>query len=155
MLRERAPSTHRERALPAVLGPVTKPFILCVGDLGLVAAAGHRMYRRPHWHFCGSSVGGGHGGTDAAGSTLFNVARCPAHHHVHGYTGKNTSNCKPLQDDTKSVGLTVITSLLQYDADGDWETNGAGFPHSHKHGFGLLNAWRLVNAAKVGFLTSL
>lgn len=28
-------------------------------------------------------------------------------------------------------------------------TNGAGFRHSHLHGFGLLNAWRLVNAAKV------
>ena len=27
--------------------------------------------------------------------------------------------------------------------------NSAGFYHSHKHGFGLLNAWRLVNAAKV------
>lgn len=27
--------------------------------------------------------------------------------------------------------------------------NGAGFHHSHQHGFGLLNAWRLVNAAKV------
>ncbi|KAG7270526.1 hypothetical protein CRUP_026418 [Coryphaenoides rupestris] len=30
-----------------------------------------------------------------------------------------------------------------------WSTNGAGFNHSHKHGFGLLNAWRMVNAAKV------
>uniref|UniRef100_A0A4W3HPE4 Proprotein convertase subtilisin/kexin type 7 n=1 Tax=Callorhinchus milii TaxID=7868 RepID=A0A4W3HPE4_CALMI len=27
--------------------------------------------------------------------------------------------------------------------------NGAGLSHSHKHGFGLLNAWRLVNAAKI------
>ncbi|MEE6527788.1 hypothetical protein FKM82_029413, partial [Ascaphus truei] len=30
-----------------------------------------------------------------------------------------------------------------------WETNGAGFSHSHQHGFGLLNAWRLTNAAKI------
>ncbi|XP_056138927.1 proprotein convertase subtilisin/kexin type 7 [Lampris incognitus] len=36
----------------------------------------------------------------------------------------------------------------QYDIS-DWSVNGAGFHHSHKHGFGLLNAWRLVNAAKV------
>jgi hypothetical protein len=27
--------------------------------------------------------------------------------------------------------------------------NGAGLEHSHKHGFGLISAWRLVNAAKV------
>lgn len=31
----------------------------------------------------------------------------------------------------------------------DWITNEAGFSHSHQHGFGLLKAWRLVNAAKV------
>ncbi|PIO31684.1 hypothetical protein AB205_0098170, partial [Aquarana catesbeiana] len=31
----------------------------------------------------------------------------------------------------------------------EWETNGAGFSHSHQHGFGLLNAWRLTNAAKI------
>lgn len=31
----------------------------------------------------------------------------------------------------------------------DWATNEAGFSHSHQHGFGLLSAWRLVNAAKV------
>lgn len=30
-----------------------------------------------------------------------------------------------------------------------WEVNGAGFSHSHQHGFGLLNAWRMVNAAKI------
>uniref|UniRef100_A0A4W3IAI2 Proprotein convertase subtilisin/kexin type 7 n=1 Tax=Callorhinchus milii TaxID=7868 RepID=A0A4W3IAI2_CALMI len=30
-----------------------------------------------------------------------------------------------------------------------WQINGAGLSHSHKHGFGLLNAWRLVNAAKI------
>ena len=31
----------------------------------------------------------------------------------------------------------------------EWHTNGAGFPHSHKHGFGLLNSWRLVMTSKV------
>nr|XP_020650144.1 proprotein convertase subtilisin/kexin type 7 [Pogona vitticeps] len=30
-----------------------------------------------------------------------------------------------------------------------WDTNQAGLSHSHQHGFGLLKAWRLVNAAKV------
>ncbi|XP_071806358.1 proprotein convertase subtilisin/kexin type 7-like [Asterias amurensis] len=29
-----------------------------------------------------------------------------------------------------------------------WITNAGGFHHSHKHGFGLMSAWRLVNAAK-------
>lgn len=38
---------------------------------------------------------------------------------------------------------------LQHDTQADWRTNGAGFHHSHMYGFGLLNAWRLVNAAKV------
>lgn len=35
------------------------------------------------------------------------------------------------------------------DKSADWKVNGAGFHHSHQHGFGLLSAWRLVNAAKV------
>lgn len=35
------------------------------------------------------------------------------------------------------------------DNSADWKVNGAGFHHSHQHGFGLLSAWRLVNAAKV------
>ncbi|NWZ15684.1 PCSK7 convertase, partial [Agelaius phoeniceus] len=39
---------------------------------------------------------------------------------------------------------------LQYeDRHAKWDTNQAGFSHSHQHGFGLLNAWRLVNAAKI------
>lgn len=39
---------------------------------------------------------------------------------------------------------------FQYeDRHAKWDTNQAGFSHSHQHGFGLLNAWRLVNAAKV------
>ncbi|XP_021341461.1 proprotein convertase subtilisin/kexin type 7-like [Mizuhopecten yessoensis] len=31
----------------------------------------------------------------------------------------------------------------------DWQKNGVGLFHSHKHGFGLMRAWRLVNAAKI------
>ncbi|XP_062843593.1 proprotein convertase subtilisin/kexin type 7 [Trichomycterus rosablanca] len=49
----------------------------------------------------------------------------------------------------RDVQHIITYTATQYDSDGDWETNGAGFHHSHKHGFGLLNAWRLVNAAKV------
>lgn len=40
--------------------------------------------------------------------------------------------------------------LPQYeDHRAHWDINQAGLSHSHQHGFGLLNAWRLVNAAKV------
>ena len=39
--------------------------------------------------------------------------------------------------------------IFQVDDVVHWQTNKAGFHHSHKHGFGLLDAWRLVNAAKV------
>ncbi|XP_060071987.1 proprotein convertase subtilisin/kexin type 7-like [Ylistrum balloti] len=36
----------------------------------------------------------------------------------------------------------------------DWQKNGAGLYHSHKHGFGLMKAWRLVNAAKIWTMVS-
>ncbi|XP_072525327.1 proprotein convertase subtilisin/kexin type 7 isoform X2 [Salminus brasiliensis] len=49
----------------------------------------------------------------------------------------------------RDVQHIITYTATQYDTEADWETNGAGFHHSHKHGFGLLNAWRLVNAAKV------
>ncbi|XP_036113784.1 proprotein convertase subtilisin/kexin type 7 isoform X3 [Molossus molossus] len=45
--------------------------------------------------------------------------------------------------------LIVFTATQYEDRRADWATNEAGFSHSHQHGFGLLNAWRLVNAAKV------
>jgi len=34
-----------------------------------------------------------------------------------------------------------------------WQRNAAGLWHSHKHGFGLMNAWRLTNAAAVRTLS--
>ncbi|XP_062408367.1 proprotein convertase subtilisin/kexin type 7-like [Sardina pilchardus] len=50
----------------------------------------------------------------------------------------------------RDVQHIIAYTATQYtDAKAEWETNGAGFHHSHQHGFGLLNAWRLVNAAKV------
>lgn len=49
-----------------------------------------------------------------------------------------------------NAGDSTQPLLFQYeDHHADWLTNEAGFSHSHQHGFGLLNAWRLVNAAKV------
>ncbi|XP_006890875.1 PREDICTED: proprotein convertase subtilisin/kexin type 7 [Elephantulus edwardii] len=45
--------------------------------------------------------------------------------------------------------IIVFTATRYEDRRADWVTNEAGFSHSHQHGFGLLNAWRLVNAAKV------
>ncbi|KAM4650797.1 proprotein convertase subtilisin/kexin type 7 isoform 1-T1 [Discoglossus pictus] len=45
--------------------------------------------------------------------------------------------------------IIVFTAIKYEDRHAAWETNGAGFSHSHQHGFGLLNAWRLTNAAKV------
>lgn len=44
---------------------------------------------------------------------------------------------------------TICLFVEKADNSADWNVNGAGFHHSHQHGFGLLSAWRLVNAAKV------
>ncbi|XP_057347115.1 proprotein convertase subtilisin/kexin type 7 isoform X3 [Manis pentadactyla] len=45
--------------------------------------------------------------------------------------------------------IIVFTATQYEDHHADWATNEAGFSHSHQHGFGLLSAWRLVNAAKI------
>ncbi|XP_019398642.1 PREDICTED: proprotein convertase subtilisin/kexin type 7 [Crocodylus porosus] len=45
--------------------------------------------------------------------------------------------------------IIVFTATKYEDHRAVWDTNQAGFSHSHQHGFGLLNAWRLVNAAKI------
>uniref|UniRef100_A0A8D2MXR2 P/Homo B domain-containing protein n=1 Tax=Zonotrichia albicollis TaxID=44394 RepID=A0A8D2MXR2_ZONAL len=47
------------------------------------------------------------------------------------------------------VSRAPRVSLQYEDRHAKWDTNQAGFSHSHQHGFGLLNAWRLVNAAKI------
>ncbi|XP_009705477.1 PREDICTED: proprotein convertase subtilisin/kexin type 7-like, partial [Cariama cristata] len=50
----------------------------------------------------------------------------------------------------KGTGCTGSTCVRAYeDRHAKWDVNQAGFSHSHQHGFGLLNAWRLVNAAKI------
>ncbi|XP_061449243.1 proprotein convertase subtilisin/kexin type 7 [Rhineura floridana] len=45
--------------------------------------------------------------------------------------------------------IIVFTATKYEDNRASWDTNQAGLSHSHQHGFGLLNAWRLVNAAKI------
>ncbi|XP_064651654.1 proprotein convertase subtilisin/kexin type 7-like isoform X2 [Lineus longissimus] len=59
----------------------------------------------------------------------------------------------------RDVQHLIILTSYKVDVKGaDWATNSAGLHHSHQHGFGLMDAWRLVNAAKiwplVPFLTS-
>ncbi|XP_055958700.1 proprotein convertase subtilisin/kexin type 7 isoform X1 [Patella vulgata] len=50
----------------------------------------------------------------------------------------------------RDVQYIIILTALKVDVDvAHWQKNGAGLYHSHKHGFGLLKAWRLVNAAKI------
>ncbi|XP_032362407.1 proprotein convertase subtilisin/kexin type 7 [Etheostoma spectabile] len=49
----------------------------------------------------------------------------------------------------RDVQHIITFTATKCDNSADWRVNGAGFHHSHQHGFGLLNAWRLVNAAKV------
>ncbi|XP_044057288.1 proprotein convertase subtilisin/kexin type 7 isoform X2 [Siniperca chuatsi] len=49
----------------------------------------------------------------------------------------------------RDVQHIITFTATKCDNTADWRVNGAGFHHSHQHGFGLLNAWRLVNAAKV------
>ena len=53
---------------------------------------------------------------------------------------------------TKETKITegFFFLFFQHDVDdSDYYTNGAGYHHSHKYGFGLLDSWRLVNTAKV------
>lgn len=50
----------------------------------------------------------------------------------------------------RDVQYIIILTSQKIDVSlAHWQENGAGLSHSHKHGFGLLNSWRLVNAARV------
>lgn len=49
----------------------------------------------------------------------------------------------------RDIQYLIILSAVKVDDDSEWQENGAGLNHSHKHGFGLMKAWRMVNAAKV------
>lgn len=49
----------------------------------------------------------------------------------------------------RDVQHIIAISSVKHDVDdSDYYTNGAGYHHSHKYGFGLLDSWRLVNTAK-------
>ncbi|XP_062606722.1 proprotein convertase subtilisin/kexin type 7-like [Saccostrea cucullata] len=50
----------------------------------------------------------------------------------------------------RDIQYLIIMTAQKVDVDhSEWKRNQAGLYHSHKHGFGLMKAWRLVNAAKV------
>lgn len=50
----------------------------------------------------------------------------------------------------RDIQHIIVVTALKVDIDvAQWQKNAAGLHHSHKHGFGLMDAWRLVNAAKV------
>ncbi|KAK3581011.1 hypothetical protein CHS0354_013905 [Potamilus streckersoni] len=50
----------------------------------------------------------------------------------------------------RDVQYLIILTAQKVDIDlAQWQKNGAGLWHSHKHGFGLMKAWRMVSAAKV------
>lgn len=60
----------------------------------------------------------------------------------------------------RDVQHIIAISSVKHNVDNsDYHTNGAGYHHSHKYGFGLLDSWRLVNTAKaweaVPWMTSL
>ncbi|XP_072886232.1 proprotein convertase subtilisin/kexin type 7-like isoform X1 [Hemitrygon akajei] len=49
----------------------------------------------------------------------------------------------------RDVQHIIVFTATRFDLVAGWEVNEAGFSHSHRHGFGLLNAWRMVNVAKI------
>lgn len=49
----------------------------------------------------------------------------------------------------RDVQHIIVMTATVVDDSSQWTKNKAGFFHSDIHGFGLLNAWRLVNAAKL------
>nr|XP_039265974.1 uncharacterized protein LOC120341514 [Styela clava] len=50
----------------------------------------------------------------------------------------------------RDIQHIMVMTAIKIKPDGEeWTTNSAGFHHSDERGFGLLNAWRMVNAARV------
>lgn len=50
----------------------------------------------------------------------------------------------------RDVQYIIVMTAVRIDKDEvGWTTNAAGLKHSHSHGFGIMDAWLLVNAAKV------
>ncbi|XP_065071198.1 proprotein convertase subtilisin/kexin type 7-like [Rhopilema esculentum] len=55
-------------------------------------------------------------------------------------------NCLTWRDIQHIITYTAVKVPIDEE---EWQKNGAGFFHSHKHGFGLLNSWKLVTTAKM------
>lgn len=50
----------------------------------------------------------------------------------------------------RDIQHIIVYTSVRVDIDPEeWQVNGAGLAHSHKHGFGLLDSWRLVTTSKV------
>lgn len=49
----------------------------------------------------------------------------------------------------RDVQHIIVMTAVKIDHDTAWVKNSAGFMHSDIHGFGLLNAWKVVNAATI------
>jgi len=50
----------------------------------------------------------------------------------------------------RDVQSVIVYTARRIDIEPDeWQVNSAGFAHSHKHGFGILDSWALVTASKV------
>ena len=45
--------------------------------------------------------------------------------------------------------VMAIAAVKHQVDDDDYYTNGAGYHHSHKYGFGVMDSWRLVTTAQV------
>ncbi|KAL8592817.1 hypothetical protein ACOMHN_045971 [Nucella lapillus] len=56
--------------------------------------------------------------------------------------------CASMLGVTFSSGIASKRDIIDRDL-AHWHKNAAGLEHSHKHGFGLISAWRMVNAARV------
>lgn len=46
-------------------------------------------------------------------------------------------------------GIIVYSAVPIDISEGEWSSNGANFMHSHQHGFGVLDAYRLTKSAQV------
>jgi len=50
----------------------------------------------------------------------------------------------------RDIQHLIVYTSVRVDIDPEeWQVNMAGFAHSHKHGFGLLDSWRLVTSSKL------
>ncbi|TRY83368.1 hypothetical protein DNTS_016643 [Danionella cerebrum] len=118
-----------------------KPFYAeeCASMLAVTFSSGSRLQRSivtSDWSLSsGSGCTDGHTGTSASAPLAAGMFALML----------QTRPCLSWRD----VQHIITHTAIQHDVVADWETNGAGFRHSHKFGFGLLNAWRLVNSAKV------